>query len=167
MRNALVKKIALGGMLAAVAVVIMLLGGMIPFATFVCPMLCIVLQYIVYRCCGRRIAWTWFCVVALLGALLGPDKEAALIFCMLGFYPIVKPWLEKSKLHWLWKGILFNGVVALLYGLFLRLLGLGHVTEEYRTMGTVGLAVSLVLGNACFFLLDRLLTILSKLKIFK
>ena len=33
--------VALGGMLAALAVVIMCLGGLIPVATFVCPMLCL------------------------------------------------------------------------------------------------------------------------------
>ena len=39
MRKTPAAKIALGGMLAAVAVVIMNLVGIIPVATFVCPML--------------------------------------------------------------------------------------------------------------------------------
>ena len=49
------KQIALGGVLAAVAVTIMSLGGLIPIATYVCPMLCCMTQFIVLRFCGRRL----------------------------------------------------------------------------------------------------------------
>ena len=167
MRNVLVKNIALGGMLAAVAMVIMCLGGMIPLATFICPMLCMLIQYIVLLFCGRKIAWAWFAAVALLCLLLGPDKEGALVFCLLGCYPIIKPWLERSRLHWLWKVILFNSVVFLLYGLLLHLLGLDSVVQEYTSLGAIGLLLTLLLGNAVFFLLDRLLTILPKRKFAK
>lgn len=163
MRNSLAKNIALGGMLAAVAVVIMCLGGMIPLATFICPMLCVLIQYVVLRFCGRKIAWAWFAAVAILGLLLGPDKEAALVFCLLGSYPMLKPWLEKSRLHILWKILIFNSAVALLYGLLLRLMGLDTLAKDYAKMGTVGLVLCLVLGNVTFILLDLLLTRLSKL----
>lgn len=167
MRNGMAKNIALGGMLAAVAVVIMCLGGMIPLATFICPMLCTLIQYFVLRFCGRRTAWAWFAVVAILGLLLGPDKEAALVFCLLGSYPILKPWLERSRLHILWKILIFNSAVALLYGLLLRLLGLDTLAQEYAAMGAIGLVLCLVLGNVTFILLDLLLTRLSKLKLKK
>lgn len=162
MRNESAKNVALGGVLAAVAVVIMCLGGLIPLATFICPMLCTLIQYMVLRFCGKRIAWAWFSVVAILSILLGPDKEAALVFMLLGCYPIVKSWLERSRLHWLWKVLLFNSAILLLYGLLLRLFGLDAVVQEYETLGTVGLVIALLLGNATFILLDRLLTILSK-----
>lgn len=162
MRNTLARNIALGGVMAALAIVIMCLGGMIPLATFVCPMLCVLLQYVVYRICKGRIAWAWFGAVALLSVLLSPDKEAALVFCMLGCYPMVKPWLERSKLHWLWKALLFNSAVALVYGLLLRVLGLHDLLREYRTMGIAGLVICLALANATFFLMDRLLTMLAK-----
>lgn len=162
MRNQNAKAVALGGLLAAVALVIMCLGGMIPLATYICPMLCCILQYIVLRICGARIAWTWYAVVALLGLLMGPDKEAAAVFLLLGYYPIVKPKLEKSRLRWLWKLLLFNGAVLLLYGVLLKLLGMDQAISETEELGMIGLAVSLVLGNAVFFLLDRLLTMLQK-----
>jgi len=41
------KQMALGGVLAALAVTIMSLGGMIPVATYVCPSLCMMLQFTV------------------------------------------------------------------------------------------------------------------------
>ena len=167
MRNTLAKKIALGGVLAALAVVIMCLGGMIPLATFICPMLCAIIQYLVLRFCGQRVAWAWFGAVALLGILLGPDKEAALVFCLIGCYPILKPLFEKSKLRFLWKILFFNCAVGLLYGLLLKLFGMDAVMAEYEALGIAGLAVMLLLGNACFFLLDRLLTMISRKKFSK
>jgi len=161
MRNTNAKVIALGGLFAAAALVILCLGGMIPLATYICPMLCAIVQYIVYRCCGRRIAWTWYVAVAILALLLGPDKEAALVFVMLGYYPMLKPVFEKSRLAVLWKFLLFNGAVAVLYSVLLKLLGLDAVAAETEELGIIGLVILLVMGNAVFFLLDRLLTILQ------
>lgn len=148
---------ALGGMLAALAVVMMSLGTVIPVATYVCPMLCALLLQGVLKTCGSRIAWAWYGAVALLSVLLAPDKEAAGVFVFLGYYPIVKPALDRKKGKWLWKGLLFNGSVCLLYFLLLRLLGLKQLTQEWSDMSVGMLAVLLILGNVTFFLLDRLL----------
>ena len=148
---------ALGGMLAALAVVMMSLGTVIPVTTYVCPMLCALLLQGVLKTCGSRIAWAWYGAVALLSVLLAPDKEAAGVFVFLGYYPIVKPALDRKKGKWLWKGLLFNGSVCLLYFLLLRLLGLKQLTQEWSDMSVGMLAVLLILGNVTFFLLDRLL----------
>lgn len=47
---------ALGGVLAAAAVCIMCLGGLIPVNTYVSPMLCALLLQVILNICGRRIA---------------------------------------------------------------------------------------------------------------
>ena len=57
MRRNETKAVALGGMLAALAIVIMCMGGLIPVATFVCPMLCILMLKIVQVSCGSRMSW--------------------------------------------------------------------------------------------------------------
>ena len=44
MRRIAAKQVAFGGMMAALALVIMGLGGLIPVATYVCPMLCMLLR---------------------------------------------------------------------------------------------------------------------------
>ena len=155
------KIVALGGMLAAVAVVTMCMGGLVPIATYICPLLCCVLQYIVLALCGKRIAWTWYIVVSLLSVLLGPDKEAAAVFVVLGYYPMLKPIFEKWPLSWLWKLLLFNGAVAILYMFIMRLLGLADIMDEFAGFGVFGLAAMLVLGNVTFFLLDKLLSIVQ------
>lgn len=156
-RNNHARQMALGGMMAALAVVIMCLGGMIPVATYVCPMLCMLLLQFVQKNCGSRTAWAWYGAVALLGGLLGPDKEAAAVFGFLGYYPIIRPRLEKTRLKWLWKGLLFNIAILTMYWLLIHLMGMAAVGEEFREMGTVMLIALLLTGNLTFFLLDRIL----------
>ena len=157
MRNIPAKQIAFGGIFAALALVIMNLGSLIPVATYVCPMLCMLILAFVTKMCGNRIGWAWYGAVAILGLLMAPDKEAAAVFAGLGYYPIVKPRLDRKRLSWLWKGLLFNGVVCILYGFLMKLMGMDEITGEYAGMGMVLTAVMLVLGNVTFFLLDRLL----------
>lgn len=148
---------ALGGVLGALAVVIMCLGTLIPVGTYACPMLCAVVLQMVLKTCGSRIAWAWYGAVALLGLLLAPDKEAAAVFVFLGYYPIVKPKLDRKKLPWLWNGLLFNASVLALYWLLLRLFGMEQLVSEFRELGAAMTAVLLILGNVTFFLLDKLL----------
>ena len=151
------RKTALGGMLAALAVVLMTMGGMIPVATYVVPMICMLILKLVASLCGIRIAWAWYGAVTLLGLLVCPDKEAAAVFAALGYYPIVKPQLDRTKLPWLWKGVLFNGSILLLYWILLNLFGIGELVREFEGMGAVMTAVLLVLGNVVFLLLDKVL----------
>lgn len=154
--------VALGGVLAALAVVIMSMGTLIPVATYVCPMLCAILLQVVLKTCGSRIAWAWYGAVVVLSLLLAPDKEAAAVFVFLGYYPIVKPRLDRARLSWLWKALLFNGATLLLYWLLMHLLGMAQLAAEFAEMGAAMTAVLLVLGNVTFFLLDRLLGICPK-----
>lgn len=155
-RNA-AKEIALGGVLAALAMVIMCLGGMIPASTYVCPMLCAMLLQLVRKICGNRIAWAWYGAVSILSLLMGPDKEAAAVFVFFGFYPILKPTLDRCKLKWLWKILYFNAVILLMYWLLIRLFGMEQLAQEFAELGYVMGAVMLLLGNVTFVLLDRVL----------
>ena len=147
----------MGGVFAALAVVIMSLGTIIPVATYVCPVICILLLQMVVKMAGTRMGWAWYGAVALLSLLLAPDKEAAAVFLVLGYYPIVKPILDRKRGKWLWKGLLFNGSILALYWILLKLIGMERLAEEFSGMGIVMTAALLVLGNLTFFLLDRLL----------
>ena len=152
---------ALGGVLAALAVVVVSLGGLIPVATFVCPMLCMILLRFVCQLCGNRIGWAWYGAVAVLSFLLGSDKEAAAVFLFLGFYPIVKPKLDTMKVSWLLKLLLFNTAIGCMYYLLIHLLGMAQIAAEYAQMGTVLTVIMLLLGNLTFYLLDLVLTRLN------
>lgn len=157
MRNSGAKQIALGGVLAAMAVVIMSLGGLIPSATFVCPMLCCLILQIVRKLCGDRISWAWYGAVAALSLLMGPDKEAATVFVFLGYYPILKPKFDKLPCKWLWKLLYFNVVVLTMYWLLIHLFGMAQLAAEWEELGFVMTAVMLILGNITFIMLDHVL----------
>lgn len=157
--------VALGGMLAAVAVVLMCIGTIIPVATYAAPVLCMMVCQTVMKLCGKRIAWAWYGAVAALGLLMAPDKEAAAVFLVLGYYPIVKPRLDGLKGKWLWKGLLFNGSILLLYWVLLNLIGVPQLLEEFSGMGVAMTAALLILGNVTFFLLDHVLGRKRKRKI--
>lgn len=148
---------ALGGIMAALAVVVMCMGGLIPVATFVCPMICMLLLTVVLSRCGNRVGWAWYGAVTILSLLLGPDKEAAAVFAFLGYYPIIKPKMDKLPAKWLWKLAYFNLVILLMYWLLLNVFGMAQLVEEFEEMGTVMTVVTLILGNVTFVLLDRLL----------
>lgn len=157
MRKTAASQMALGGMLAALAVVIMSFGGMIPSATFVCPMLCCLILQMVRKLCGDRIGWAWYGAVALLSLLMGPDKEAAAVFVFLGYYPILKPKFDRSRFKWLWKLLYFNIVILAMYWLLIHLFGMAELAKEWAELGYIMTGIMLVLGNVTFILLDYVL----------
>lgn len=156
-RNSSARTVALGGVMAALAVVLMCLGGLIPVATYVCPMLCTLLLFVVQRICGSRIGWAWYGAVTILCVLLGPDKEASAVFAAIGYYPLLKPRMDRMKLPWLWKALLFNCAIGAVYTVLIHLLGMAQLVQEFEELGNVMLIVLLVLGNLTFYLLDLLL----------
>lgn len=162
MRSNATKRIALGGMLAAAAVVIMCLGGLIPIATYVCPMLCSMTQFIVLRYCGLRLAWGWFVIVAILSLLMGPDKEAAMVFLAVGSYPLLKNQIESSKIAVILKLLFFNGMILLSYFVMIQLMGMQEIAQENMQFGVFGFVIILLMGNVTFFLLDKLLDIMHR-----
>ena len=150
-------QIAFGGVMAALALVIMNMMGLIPIATYACPCLAMILLSVVLKLCGRRIAWAWYGAVAILSLLMGPDKEAAAVFAALGYYPIIKPFFDGKKLKWIFKLCYFNIVILVLYWLLLHLFGLAELVKEFAEMGFWMTLATLILGNVTFVMLDRLL----------
>lgn len=151
-------QIAFGGVMAALALVIMNMVGLIPVATYVCPCLCMVLLSVVLKLCGSRIGWAWYGAVAILSILMAPDKEAAAIFAVLGYYPIIKPAFEKSKTAEIWKYLFFNVVILIMYWALINLMGLTEIAEEFSEFGIVFTIVMLLMGNMIFRMLDKILT---------
>ena len=93
-----------------------------------------------------------------------PDKsrncqaEAAAVFVFLGYYPLIKPKLEKLPLPWLWKFLFFNAAILMMYTMLIYLFGVEQLAAEYAEMGAILLIATLLLGNLTFFLLDKLLS---------
>ena len=158
MRNKNVKNTAICGVFAGVAITIMCLGGLIPIATYVTPMLCILIEQIILYACGKRFALTWYVAVAILSLIAGPDKEAGLLFCFLGNYPCLKQLFDRSKISFIWKVLYFNIVIGIMYCILNQILGIQEALDEYAALGAIGLLVFVLLGNVTFLILDQILS---------
>ena len=151
------KKMALCGMMVALSVVILCLGGVIPLATFACPMLamlCLIPAVCEY---GAGTAMLLYGAASILALLLGPDKEIALLYVFLGWYPGVRIRLMviPRPVRWAVKCALFTLAVVAMYALVLHLFRLEAVVEEFSEYSAAMTAVLLVLGNITFLLFDR------------
>ena len=156
------RQMALCGVLCALAAVVLLLGGILPLATFCAPMLAMVVLLPILSECGTRMAAAAYGAVALLALLLAPDREMALIFVFFGWYPLLQPKLLRlpSRLLQLICKLLFcNGSIALAYGLLLWVFQLGDLAESTPLLN----AILVVCGNITFLLLDRVLVRLERL----
>lgn len=151
------KRMALGGVTAALAVVIMCLGTLIPVATYMVPMLLCLFLGFLKPMLGVKYSVAWYLTVAILGLLMAPDKEAAALFAFLGYYPILKPWLDKKALAILWKILLFNVTILAMYWLLMHVFGMAALREEFQELGVIMTVATLILGNVTFFLMDGLL----------
>ena len=158
-------QVALGGVLAALAVVILLVGGIIPVGTYVAPMLAALPLVILLAELPRSLCLGWYCIVALLGVLLCPDKETAFVFVFLGWYPLAKPGLDRlPKLPGLLcKLLIFNASTAALYALLILVFRLDALVQEAQETGMILLIAILLLGNLSFILFDLVLDRLTAL----
>lgn len=167
--NQTAKQLALGGVLAALAVVLLLLGGVIPIGTYIAPMLASLPLIVLLAELPKGLCLGWYAVVAILGVMLCPDKETAFVFVFLGWYPVAKPALDRlprlpriaAKL------LVFNLALAALYALLILVFRLEALVQEAKETGLTLLLVLLVLGNVTFLLYDILLnrlTVLYRIK---
>ncbi len=152
--------IAFCGMAAGLSIVIMLLGGVIPVATYAVPMLCGLLLLPILIEFGQGAAWATFFAAAALALLLDFDKEAAFFYLFIGYYPIVKWRLDRipGKLRRLLvKLLLFTAAIAAMYALLALLFPLGEMTREFREMGLWMTVLFVVLYDFCMLMYDRIL----------
>ncbi|MBQ9196407.1 MAG: hypothetical protein IJ157_04105 [Clostridia bacterium] len=153
-------RIAYCGMAAALSVALMLLGGVIPAATYAVPMLCGLLLLPVLLEFDAKAAWTTYIAASLIVLMLGFDKEAAFFYIFLGYYPIVKWKLDRiaSRLcRTLAKAGLFLAALAAMYGLLALLFPLAAFMREFEEMGLLSAVFFVALYVFCMLLYDRLL----------
>lgn len=129
MKNA--SKTAMGAMIAALCVALMLLTAVIPFLSYAMPMIAGALITIMVIECDKLWALFVYVSVSILSLLIVPDKSAGLAFlCYFGYYPILKNILE-SKLNKTAEIIIkyANIVIVVLGAYFLALKFFGIDTE--------------------------------------
>lgn len=154
------QKLALCGMLTALAVVCLLLGGLIPIALYCCPILAMLCLLPVREEYGAGAALAVYAAAAVLAVLLVADKELAFVYVFFGWYPAAQPRLDQIRLRALRTALmllLLNGAGAALYALLIFVLRLDGVTQELSGSAPWFLALLLVMGNIIFLLTDPML----------
>ncbi len=162
--NKQTRRVAVSGMMVALATAILLMGGVIPAATFVGPALAGLLLIPVLAEGGRRMALGAWLAISALSLMLCADKEAALLFAFLGWYPPMK-WTLDARLPG-WKGLpvkllLWNLCAGAMAALIFFVFRMDQVIAEYKEMSRAMLAVFILLANVTLVLYDRLLDIMA------
>lgn len=152
------RRIALAGVFGALSLTLMLMGGILPLATFAAPAIAGILIMPVAIEFGRKTGWLLYAAIGLLSLLLVSDREMSLIFLFFfGFYPLLKTNIERlhtRTARFAAKFAVFNLCVVGMYALILLVFPIPAVNAEFAEMG-LGLAgVMLVLGNITFAIYD-------------
>ena len=154
------RRMAISGMMTALAVTVMLLVGVIPAATFCAPALAGLLLVPVFCEGGMKLALGAYAAVSALSLMLCPDNEAVLLFAFLGWYPAVKWALDAGLKPWprrLVKLLMWNAAAGAMLAMVAYVLRLDAIMAEYREMGRVSLVGFALLANLTLALYDRLL----------
>ena len=164
-------RIAFCGVLAALMLAVMLLGGMAPLATYACPALAGALVIPAVWEFGTPTGAVLYAAGAVLSLILCPDKEAASLFLFfLGWYPVLRPRLQHLQNRPIRLGVkllLFNLSICLVYALLLFVFPLPDLIKEAETWTGLFLAGFLLLGNVAFLLYDLLLARVTDLYVYR
>ena len=155
------RRTALCGVFGALAVVLMLMGGILPLATFIAPALaglCVVPVAVEF---GLKSGILVYVLVSVLGGLFCPDVEAVCIYIfLLGYYPLLKVRLDRIRrrpLRVAAKLVLFNCAIAAMYTLLLVVFPVPVLQADAAGVALPMLATLLVMGNVTFFIYDAAL----------
>lgn len=152
------QKIAFCGVMGAVMLCLMLLGNVIPVATYAVPCLCSILMMIVLTECGKTWCFTLYAAVSLVALTAIIDKELSLFYVLLlGYYPMVKIHIDKLKssiVKWVIKMGMFFTACGAIYLLLLVVFPLGDLISEFSDMSAALIAALAILGAITFVALD-------------
>ncbi|MDO5445696.1 MAG: hypothetical protein Q4F31_08760 [Eubacteriales bacterium] len=170
------RPVAFCAMMAALSVVIMLTGGLVPVFTYCSPLISSLLLIPVLFEYGISKAWMVWFVTSVLSLLIGADKEAAFFYIFLGWYPALKPLVDRipgKALQLIVKTIIFSAAVAAMYGLTCFVFRIGDILNSFSSSKWINigflaalvfvmLLYDMVLVRAAFIYRQRLLPVLSK-----
>ncbi len=153
------RHMALCGVLTALAVMFLLLGGVIPAAMLCGPVLAMAALLPVLEEIGPKAAGTAYAAASILALLLSADPESGLVYLFFGWYPKIAG-LSSRLLRLGLRLAVCNAAIFLLYGLLLHFLGL---TDDVEAAPRLLRVLLLLMGNGLFLLLDRVLARLTSL----
>lgn len=149
-------KVALGGVVSALALALMFMTGLFPFGTYAFPCFAGILLMAIAIEIGYPLAVSVYVVVSVLSVLFVADKEAATFFVLLfGYYPMIKKLIERIKvkvLQFIVKFIVFNAAVVSAF--YIASFVFSISTESYTVFGLYIPWLFLIIGNVFFLFYD-------------
>jgi hypothetical protein len=153
-------KTALGGIIAALSVVLMFLTSVIPALTYAVPAAAGLLLLIMVIEIDKKWATVVYVSVSILSALLIADKEAATMYiAFFGYYPIIKQPVEKhlnKYIGWIIKMLIFNASIIASYLLLIYVFNLS--LDDFGEFTKIGLILIYLAFNVVFVIYDIALT---------
>lgn len=162
-------KCAIGGIVAALSLVLMISVAIIPFLTYALPAVAGLLIIFVVVEIDKKWAFGVYCTVAILGMLLVPDKEVAVMYLVFfGYYPIMKAAIE-SKLPIVIEWIVKIGtfILTMVAAYFLMMKFMGVTIDEAEEWGIMAYPILLGMGTFAFVVYDIALTKMITLYLMK
>lgn len=152
--------LALGSIITALSVVIILLTNVITSASFALPAVAGVLTAFLVIETDKKCAFISFIAVSLLSILFVTDKTSVVVYVVFfGHYPILKPVIEKlhSKfIQYIIKYIIFNVCILTAYFIFVKVFMLPE--EEFVINGINILIPLYIISNITFLAYDIAVT---------
>ena len=148
------KQMALCGLLTALAVVCMVLASAIGIGTFAGPLLAMIALLPLLEEYGPNTALAAYVAAAILGFLIAPELELSLVYAAFGWYPVLRPRLNRlasRPARLLLKTVICVAVILLLYGVLLNLLGM---TADLANAAPLLNLFLLILGVLTFLMMD-------------
>ena len=147
------KRMAMCGMMAALSVVLMVLGGALGLGMYVSPLLAGLCLIPIGNAYGKKYQVILWLAVSTLSLLLVPNIEESLMYlCLFGCYPILRPQFQKlpKVLRFITK-LLFFTVVFTALQLLITLVLVPEV------MGTGMMVALIVLADVTLMVYDFVL----------
>lgn len=165
------KKIALCGVIGALSIVLLLMGSIIPLATYACPALAAILILPISYEYQEKTAFTMYLSVSILSTILIPEKEFVMMYVFVfGLYTVFKFKADKIKPKFLQLILKASYAVistAVCYAILLLVFPNPLLTKELSDSTSWFIILFFVLFSATFILYDFSATLMFRLYIYK
>ncbi len=155
-------RVSLGGIVAALCLVMMFLTAVFPPLNITLPLFAGMLITVVAIEVSTSWSFVTYAVVAVLSFFVTPDKEAWLFFTFFfGYYPVAKAYFEampKKVLGFILKLVSFNISIVIIFYVTMNILGTIDLFEEFGFYNKWLIPGLLVFGNLVFVFYDYTLT---------
>ncbi len=159
-------KTAVGGMMVALSVII-LLPTMFTSLVYALPAFAGMITMFCVVELGKKWAFGVYAAAAIISLLVIPNKEAVVMYvAFFGYYPIIKAILESKMprvVEYILKFAVFNAAVVIAYILLIKVFAMPFnelmgIDDEGSFFARFAIPIMLAMGNVVFIVFDFCLT---------